>query len=164
MRSLMLPVPVRANAFADGVVGLVLTKFQFLANVRIESGGKGASDGGALRVGLGEFAEQIVSEAGVAGIQASGGEAAIALQFLHELTERDAELGFDQIVFGQSGVARQFFGYVRLFRSGQLRAFHQGWSVLIFRKLARFIDESSEVFGTILQNLVIPGGRSVAGQ
>src|SRR5258705_418701 len=75
---LMLPVPIAADAFADGVVGLVLTEFQFIANIAVECGGEGSGNGGALRVGFGEFTEEIVSQAGIAGIEAAGGEAAMA--------------------------------------------------------------------------------------
>src|SRR5216683_263741 len=53
---LVLPVPVTADAFADGVVGLVLAELQVIANVAVKCGGERSGDGSALRVGLGEFA------------------------------------------------------------------------------------------------------------
>ena len=162
--ALVFPVPVTAYAFADRVVSLVLAEFQVVANVTVEGGSKRAGDRSALRVGLGEFAQEIVGQAGIAGIQASGGEAAMALQFFHELAERDAQVGFDQIVFGQTRVAGQLLGHVRLFRRGQLRTLHQGGSVFGCGELARFLDEGGQVIGAIFQDLVIPGGGGVAGE
>jgi len=53
---LMLPVPIAADAFADGVIRFVLAEFQLIANITVESGGEGSGNGGALRVGFGEFA------------------------------------------------------------------------------------------------------------
>src|SRR5258706_143003 len=80
------------------------------------------------------------------------------------LQVRIIEKRLHQVVFGQSGVAGQLFGHVRFFRGGQFGAFHQGGSVFIFRELARFFDESRQIFGAILQDFVIPGGGGIAGQ
>src|ERR1700687_686433 len=46
---LMFPVPVTADAFADRVVGLVLAKFEVIANVAVEWGGERGGGRGALR-------------------------------------------------------------------------------------------------------------------
>src|ERR1700722_4404810 len=59
---------------------------------------------------------------------------------------------------------RKFFGDVGAFRAGELGAFHECVGIFSGGKFAGVIQECFEAGGTILHNLVIPGGGGITGQ
>ena len=124
-----------------GVVGEILAEFQLFTDVAVEGGDEGSLDGGALRIIVGVFGEQIGRGAGEAGVVAAGGEAAAALEFGPELGKFDAQIGFDEIVLAEAGEAGEFFRDVGFFGGGEVRAFHQGCGIFGGGELTGFGEE-----------------------
>src|SRR5215472_14213630 len=85
--TLVFPVPTVPAKLGRGLVGFVLSKLQFFADVGIERANECAADGRILRIIIRGFADQVVSGSGKPRIQAPRGQPAIALEFLHELKQ-----------------------------------------------------------------------------
>src|SRR5215469_11552224 len=88
--ALVLPFPAIVLEVRRGLVLFVLAEFYFFADVRVKRADERATDGRVLRVIVCGFSNQVVSWTGKARVQAAGSQSAVALQFLHKLTQTHA--------------------------------------------------------------------------
>ena len=72
------------------------------------------------------FADQVVGRPGKARVQTARGQPAVALQFLHQLKQTQAQVGFVEIVFTESRETRHFFDDLRFFCLADRIALHEG--------------------------------------
>src|SRR5712691_6080797 len=105
----MLPIPTISGLVRSGVIDLVLSELQLIADVGVKCSGERPGDRSVLWIVLCVFAEQVVAPTRKTRVEAAGGQAAAALQFLHELWQVDAQVGFDEIVFVETGEAGKLF-------------------------------------------------------
>src|SRR5437016_11485422 len=101
----MLPIPIQPGVFRDRVIDLVLSELQLIANVVVKRRGERPGDRRVLRIVFRKFAEQIITPTRKTGVEAPGGQAAAALQLLHELWKVHAQIGFDEVVLAETGEA-----------------------------------------------------------
>src|SRR2546426_657319 len=121
----MLPIPILSCVFRDGVIDLVLAELQLIANIVVKRRGERPGDRSVLRIVFRKFAEQIVTPTRKTGVEASGRQAAAALQLLHKLRQVHTEIGFNEVVFPETRKAGKLSCDSGLFRSTQLRTFDQ---------------------------------------
>src|ERR1700722_2878940 len=105
----MFPIPVPADFKIENIVGFVGAEFEFLAKIAVDGGSETAGHGGVGGIGLRVLREPVVGGSRKAGIVAADGESAAALEFGAELSEGDAQIGFDDVVLAQAGEARELF-------------------------------------------------------
>src|SRR5690606_32055164 len=100
-------VPVPVAGAADGGIDHVGRVFQAFARPSVHGGGIGAVDAVEAGVVVRAVAGVVVVDAGVAGVEAADGQAAIPQQLLVEAGGRQAQVGVAQIGLGHAGEARQ---------------------------------------------------------
>jgi len=108
------------------LVFFVLAKLPLFTNVGVESPNKRSTNGRILRVIIRGFADQVVGRPGKARVQTARGQPAVALQFLHQLKQTQAQVGFVEIVFTESRETRHFFDDLRFFCLADRIALHEG--------------------------------------
>ena len=162
--SIVFPVPAIRAKIRRGFVALVLAEFQFLADVRIERAYKSTADGRILRVVIRSFADQVVGWPSEPRVQPAGGQSAIPLQFLHELEQTHAQVGFVEIVFTQSRESRNFLDDVGFFSLAERIAFHQRIGVFAAGEFSCFVEKCIQVFRPIFECFVEPRRCRIARQ
>uniref|UniRef100_A0A0N4ZLE2 Glucosamine_iso domain-containing protein n=1 Tax=Parastrongyloides trichosuri TaxID=131310 RepID=A0A0N4ZLE2_PARTI len=159
-RQVPVPVPGAADRRIDHV-GRIL---QTLARPGVDGGGIGAVDAVEAGVVVRTIAGIVIVDAGVAGVQAADGQAAIAQQLLVEAAGRQAQVGVAQIGLGHAGIARQLRQDGRPLLGRQVVALQQGRGVGADGPGAGLGDELLHRGGLVRHLVVVPGGGRHRGQ